>query len=371
MRLEKAGREREGWPGPRRSMAFAAPRQRGAPPGPEAPGGGAALPEAPGRGGGERRAGGGGGGGLEVAGAGMAGLEVAGAGVRFGRLAGRPAERNAPGTPSSLCVARAARRGTAQVELSERRRMRPASAPAPLAAGACRRGKGFVNDFRGFKERARPGSLHVGRWESRGGFGTAEDDAPPWLSRSGREARGGEGGPGDKAGAGRAGSGGQENEEEEERHPSVAPDLHAGRYERRAGQRRSEEFKYNKFMATGRHAGRWEGRAAFGEDPDIPDGDWEPLQERPPTPTEAARAATVLLHAGSGFHNRQTSLARAYEGACTVDEGRSDCFGVACGRGLGTRRAALEFLVDRRRQAGAQLQLAAGQGIGDLSGRPS
>ena len=343
-------------------MAFAAPR--GAPPG------GAALPDAPGRGGGKRWTGGGGGGGPE-GGTGVAGLEVAGAGVRFGRPVGRPAARNAPGTPTSLCLARAAQRGTAQVELSERRRMRPASAPAQRAAGACRREKVFVNDFRGFKERACPGSLHVGRWESRGRFGTAEDDAPPWLSRGGGEASRGEGGSGNKAGTGRAGSGGQDKEEEEERHPSVASDLHAGRYERRAGQRQSEEFKYNKFMATGRHAGRWEGRAAFGEDPDISDGDWEPLQERPPTPTEAARTRTVLLHAGSGFHNRQPSLARAYKGACTVDEGRSDCFGVACGRGLGTRRAALEFLVDRRQQAGVQLQLSAGQGVWALSGRPS
>ena len=151
----------------------------------------------------------------------------------------------------------------------------------------------------------------------------------------------------------------------------MASDLHASRYERRAGQRRSEEFKYNKFMVTGRHAGRWEGRAAFGEDSESPGGEWQPQQERPPTLSEAARTRTALLHAGSGFHNRQPSLARAYGGACTVDKARSDCFGVACGRGLGTRRAALEFLVDRRRQAGAQLQLAAGRGAGALSGRPS
>ena len=286
-------------------------------------------------------------------------MAVAGAGVRLERPARRPAARNAPGTPTSLALGRAGERGAAQVSLSERRRMRPASAPAPAPQASdelWNSDKGFINDFRGFRQLNRPGSLHAGRWESRGRFGAAEAGPTPLRCPAGRRA-------GEKRGGGNFGEDeGQVEPEKEATHPTVAPDLHANRWQGRATPPRSEEFRYNKFMSSGRHAGRWEERAAFGDQGrefeevgDAGGETWEPLRERPLTPTAVDRKRAVLLRAGSGFHNKCASLAKAYEGACEVDEAHTDCFGVACGRGLGTRRAALEFLVDRRSRVEARL----------------
>ena len=296
-------------------------------------------------------------------------MTVAGAGLRLERPARRPAARNAPGTPTSLALGRAGERGAAQVSLSERRRMRPASAPAPaqqVGDELWNCDKGFINDYRGFRQRNhRPGNLHAGRWESRGRFGAAEADSTPSRCQADRRAVKERGG--DNFGKAE----GQEELEKEVNHPTVAPDLHANRWQGRATPLRSEEFRYNKFMSSGRHAGRWEERAAFGDQGrNVEGGDgaegetWEPLRERPVTPTTADRKRAVLLQAGSGFHNKRASLAKAYEGACEVDEAHTDCFGVACGRGLGTRRAALEFLVDRRSRRVAAHFACRGQDFG-------